>query len=87
MAGNPIAENPLVAAEGLANLAHAVRRSTAMYVAMQITAPEDGMEGMLANFEVIAARIGGRAATATTAPSHSKPPQGDFLGQNPWEPQ
>lgn len=51
-----------VSETGLSNLAHAIRRSTAVYVAMSITPPESAIEDMLANADVIAAWIGGKAA-------------------------
>lgn len=50
--------------EGLAALAHAIRRSTAMHIASVITEPEEGIEGMFINFERIAAKIGGHAEEA-----------------------
>ena len=85
MAVNPIAENPLFAAEGLANLAHAVRRSTALYVAMSITPPESSEAELLATFERLAAALRG-TATQTT-PGATQPPapgEAGFLGVNPW---
>lgn len=69
-----------VAAEGMSNLAHAIRRSMALYVAMSITPPEEGEQGMLARADRMAAWINGRAA--------ADPPQqqggGEFLGVDPW---
>jgi hypothetical protein len=89
MAVNPLVENSKMAAEGLANLAHALRRSTALYVAMQITPPESSVKVLLDNADVLAAWLNGRAgatpAAPTPPPAPGAPPQGEFLGINPWE--
>lgn len=51
-----------VSETGLSNLAHAIRRSTALYVAMQITPPDSSVDDMLDNADRLAAWVGGRAA-------------------------
>ena len=88
MAGNPMAENPQMAAAGLANLAHAVRRSTALYVAMSITPPESSVEDLLVTAERLAVWVNGRAGAAAppAAPGYSEPPREgqSFLGLDPW---
>lgn len=80
MAGNPAVENPLVASQGLANLAHSLRRSTALYVAMNITPPEGTVEELLSTADRLAHWLRG---SAEDAPS----PGQSFLGVNPWDPQ
>ncbi len=83
-----MAENPRVAAEGLANLAHAVRRSTALYVAMSITPPESSVDELLVTFERLASALRGNASsgpgTGTTAAA-AQPGEPGFLGLNPWD--
>ena len=78
-----------VGAEGMANLAHAIRRSTALYVAMSITPPEASVDDMLATADRLATWVGGKAAAAHPAPVEPPPPtppptDGGFLGANPW---
>jgi hypothetical protein len=56
---------------GLSNLAHAVRRSTAMYVAMQVTPPDSSLEEMFETFDRIAEKISGQAAVREAQPPES----------------
>lgn len=46
-----------VGVDGLGRLAHAVRRSTALYVAAQITGPEDSVEELLSVADRLASWI------------------------------
>lgn len=83
MAGNPFAENPLVAAEGLANLANSVRRSTALYVAMSITPADGTVDELLSTADRLALWLRGSAPADRVSPG--QPPQQQFMGLNPWE--
>lgn len=59
--------DPQIATEGFSKLAHAIRRSTALHVAMQITPPEGTVEDLLATADRLAAWIGGKAAAGEHA--------------------
>lgn len=50
-----------VSAQGFSNLAHAIRRSTALYVAMTVTPPDSSIEDMLVNADVLAEWLRGKA--------------------------
>lgn len=67
---------------GLSNLAHAVRRSMALYGAI-ITSPEGTSDrDLLARADVLAGWLRGGAGAAEDA----QVGQGEtFLGKNPWE--
>lgn len=68
------------AAEGLSSLAHAIRRSTAMYVAMQVTPPDSTLEDMFENFDRIAEKIGGKAVQREQEMSEEEPQKRPSLG-------
>lgn len=63
--------------EGMANLAHAVRRSTALYVAMSVSIEGTSDEELLARADRFAAWIRGSAVPDSDVQ--------DFLGKNPWQ--
>lgn len=56
--------------EGLARVAHAIRRSTALYVAVQITAPESSVDEVL----VVADRLAEWVRSDIPTPGQSDPP-------------
>jgi phosphosulfolactate phosphohydrolase-like enzyme len=66
-----------VATDGLANLAHAIRRSTAVYVAMSMTPEGSSVEDMLRTADRVAAWINGRAGG-------QGPTDETFLGVDPF---
>lgn len=69
------------ASEGLANLAHSLRRSTALYVAMSISPPTSSVDDLLRTADRLAGWLAGRAGAAAAAAAE----QGEqFLGENPW---
>ena len=61
------------AENGLSKVAHAIRRSTALYVAMQVTEPGSSIEAMLVNADRLAAWIGGAAVVAEQEQDASGP--------------
>lgn len=65
---------------GLGKLAHAIRRSTSLYVAMSITPPEGTIDDLLANADRLATWTAGTAeatdaARVSTPLGKSFPPQ------------
>lgn len=56
-----------VSSEGLKALAHAVRRSTALYVAMSILPPTSSVDDLLSTAETLASWVNGRAGAADDA--------------------
>ena len=60
---------------GLSKVAHAIRRSTALHVAMSITDPEEGIDGMLATADRLAQWIGGQAAESEAGKPRWQPPE------------
>lgn len=77
---NPSIDNPRMASEGLSNLANSIRRSVALYVAMEISDEDATMEQLLANADMLAQWLLGKAGAAA-----DKPAAETFLGANPWE--
>lgn len=73
--------------EGLASLAHAIRRSTALYVAMNMTPPEEGMTGLFDRADACAEWIAGRAGAVyeEERSTGSKPPLGVPFGERDQE--
>lgn len=69
-----MAKEDQIAVEGLRNLAHAIRRSTAAYIAMSVTEPGSSIEEMLENAETIATWIKGKAGQADEERA-SEPPR------------
>lgn len=67
--------------DGLAQVAHAIRRSAALYVAMSILPPDATVDDLKDQAEDLARWIGGRAMAAET----QQPDSGGSLGQ-PWPP-
>lgn len=66
--------------EGLSNVAHALRRSTALYVAMSISPPEATEEELLGTADRLAAWIRGSAQESAASGAGQQ-----FMGSNPWE--
>lgn len=81
--GNPFAENPVVASEGLSNLANSVRRSTALYVAMSISSPDSTIDDLLATADRLAGWLRG-GGPHPVPPGSTVPQQQEFMGVNPW---
>lgn len=69
--------------EGLSKVAHAIRRSTALEVAMQILPPEATVIDLKAQAEGLATWIGGQAQQAEQAAEEHRDPAP--LGE-PWPP-
>lgn len=65
-----------VSSDGLANLAHALRRSTALYVAMTICPPTSSVDDMLRTADKLAIWIRGQAGAAH-AQTQDVPPLGE----------
>jgi len=61
--------------DGLANVAHSVRRSTALYVAMSITEPGSSIDEMLATADRLAEWIRGEAGAQEASRQPWKPPE------------
>jgi hypothetical protein len=59
--------------DGLAQVAHAIRRSTALNVATMIMPPETTVTDLLEQAEVLAKWIGGQAAVAVEQESGERP--------------
>ena len=68
--------------EGLARVAHAIRRSAALYVAMQVLPPESTFEHLKDQAEDFARWIGGLAQEKAEEPVDKPPPLGEQ-----WPPQ
>lgn len=66
--------------DGLAQVAHAIRRSAALYVAMSILPPEASVEDLKHRADDLARWIGGSALA-----HQDGPPKGGPLGE-PWPP-
>lgn len=62
--------------DGLSKVAHAIRRSTALTVAMNMTPPESSIDDMLDLADRLAAWLGGSAAQQE-AESHPRQPLGE----------
>lgn len=62
-----MAKEEMVSSEGFYNLANSIRRSTALYVAMQITPPNSSIEEMLVNADTLAVWLKGKAGQAEEA--------------------
>ena len=74
-----------VAQQGLSNLAHSIRRSTALYVAMSITPPTSSVDDLLRTADRLAGWLAGRAGAAHSAQQGQQDAQDEqFLGENPW---
>lgn len=56
-----MANEARIVAEGLSKVAHAIRRSTALYVAMSILPPESSIDDLKVQAEDLAQWIGGKA--------------------------
>lgn len=69
-----------VAQEGLASVAHSIRRSAALYVAMSISEEGTTEAELLATADRLSLWILGRAG----APASTKT-QDVFMGENPWQ--
>lgn len=67
--------------EGLAKIAHAIRRSNALQVAMSILPPDSTVEDLKRQAEELAGWIGGKALARESL----QEPAGAPLGQ-PWPP-
>lgn len=65
--------DPQVAYQGLSQLAHAIRRSMAAYVAMSLTPADGTMEDWEETFDRVAAKIRGHAAEEGPTPPGEKP--------------
>lgn len=75
-----MANEQRAAEAGLSKLAHAIRRSTALHVAMNITPPESSVEDMLKTADRLARWIGGQALEGEASAEGAT-----TLGQ-PWPP-
>lgn len=70
-----------VAAEGLTKVAHAIRRSAALYIATMVMPEGTTDTALFARADSFSAWIGGRVGQVEAEnPSNSR-----FLGVNPWD--
>lgn len=65
-----------VVAEGLSKVAHAIRRSTALYVAMSILPPESTIDDLKTQAEDLAGWIGGKALVTESQQEEAGGPLG-----------
>ena len=68
-----------VGQEGLSNVAHAIRRATALHVAVSISPEGTTVEQLLVTADRLAVWILGGSAASQAAPNDQ------FMGENPWD--